>query len=159
MNTIRIFLSLAAAFNWDLQQYDVKNAFLHGDLKEEIYMSTPPGFKDSKGNKVCRLKKALYGLKQSPHAWFGRFTKVMLATRYKQSNGDHTLFIKHSTSGEATILIVYVDNIIVTRNYDKEKLSLKHCLVQEFEIKDLGKLKYFLGIEVAHSKKGIFISQ
>ena len=84
MNTVRILLSLAANCNWELQQYDVKNAFLHGDLDEEIYMSIPSGFGGVEGKKVCKLKKALYGLKQSPRAWFRRFTKVMTATGYKQ---------------------------------------------------------------------------
>ena len=122
-------------------------------------MSIPPRFSRGDGSKVCQLKKALYGLKQSPRAWFGRFSKVMIVNGYKQSQGDHTLFIKHSTSGGVTILIVYVDNIIVTGNDEKEKNNLKKHLAKEFEIKDLGKLKQFLGIEVARSKQGVFISQ
>ena len=135
-----------------MQQYDVKNVFFHGELEEEIYMSIPPRLSGSDGNKVCRLKKTLYGLKQSPSAWFGRFSKVMIANGYKQSQGDHTLFIKHSISGGVTTLIVYVNDIIVTWNDEKEKNTLKQCLAKEFEIKDLEKLKYFLGIEVARSK-------
>ena len=83
----------------------------------------------------------------------------MIANGYKQSQGDHTLFIKHSISGRVVVLIVYVDDIIVTRNDEKEKNTLKQCLAKEFEIKDLGKLKHFFGIEVARSKQGIFISQ
>lgn len=84
MNILRFLLSLAAHFSWQLQQYDVKNAFLHSDLEEEIYMSIPPGFEgEGTFNKVCRLKKALYGLKQSPRAWFGRSSTVMKATWYK----------------------------------------------------------------------------
>ena len=158
-NTTRILLSLVLNFDWELQQYDVKNAFLHGELEEEIYMSIPPGFSGSDGNKVCRLKTTLHGLKQSPRAWFGRFAKVMIANGYKQRQGDHTLFIKHSISGGVTALIVHVDDIIVTGNNEKEKNILKQCLAKEFAIKDLGKLKYFLGIEVARSKQGIFISQ
>ena len=95
MNTIRVLLSLTTNFGWNLQQFDVKNAFLHGDLEEEIYMEVPPGF-ESKEGMVCKLKKALYGLKQSPRAWFGRFAKVMTTLGYKQSQGDHTLFVRHS---------------------------------------------------------------
>ena len=153
MNTVRVLLSLAANYSWPLQQFDVKNAFLHGILEEEIYMQVPPGYGSSlETNKVCRLKKTLYGLKQSPRAWFGRFARVLIATGYRQSQGDHTLFIKHSKSGGVTALLVYVDDIIVTGDDEKEREALKQCLVREFEIKELGKLKYFLGIEVAHSQ-------
>ena len=78
INTVRVILSLAANHDWDLQQFDVKNAFLHGDLEEEIYMELPPGYdRQVATGIVCKLKKALYGLKQSPRAWFGRFTKVI----------------------------------------------------------------------------------
>lgn len=78
-------------------------------------MEVPLGFgPKTRGNVVCRLKKALYGLKQSPRAWFGRFTKVMLHMGYKQSQGDHTLFIHHSVTREVTALLVYVDDIIET---------------------------------------------
>lgn len=123
-------------------------------------MDIPPGFA-SPTNKgvVCKLKKALYGLEQSPRAWFGRFTKVMLTLGYKQSQGDHTLFIKHSALGGVCVLLVYVDDIIVTGDDLEEIGGLKQQIVKEFEITDLGKLKYFLGIEVAHSRNGIFISQ
>jgi len=160
MNTVRVILSLATNHDWDLQQFDVKNAFLHGELEEEIYMDLPPGYDGQVAvGTVCKLKKALYGLKQSPRAWFGRFTKVMINLGYKQSQEDHTLFIKHSVSGGVTILLVYVDDIIVTEDDKEDQIILSQCLATNFEIKTLGRLKYFLGIEVAHSKKGIFISQ
>jgi len=159
INTVRIILLLAAYFGWELQQFDVKNAFLHGNLEEEIYMEIPPGFESTKGgNKVCRLKKVLYGLKQSPRAWFGRLTRYDLHG-YRQSQGDHTLFIKHSQEGNLTLLLVYVDDMIVAGDDGHEKQILKEKLAAQFEMKDLGKLKYFLGIEVTYSKKGIFISQ
>ncbi|KAM1982959.1 hypothetical protein ACFX16_011426 [Malus domestica] len=79
ISTIRVLLSLAANLDWPLQQFDVKNAFLHGDLEEEVYMELPPGCKldPNQTNNVCKLKKSLYDLKQSPRAWFGRFTKSM----------------------------------------------------------------------------------
>ena len=160
MNTVRILLSLAAHSGWELNQFDVKNAFLHGDLEEEVYMEIPPRFSPKEGtSKVCRLKKALYGLKQSPRAWFGRFTKAMVHLGYKQSQGDHTLFFKHSKDGKLTILLVYVDDIIITGDDLAERQLLKEQLSTVFEMKDLGKLKYFLGIEVAYSNEGIFISQ
>ncbi|KAJ7950679.1 Retrovirus-related Pol polyprotein from transposon TNT 1-94 [Quillaja saponaria] len=96
MNSIRVLISCAANLGWDLQQLDIKNAFLHGDLAEEVYMEIPLGFSCQKTEgKVCKLKKSLYGLKQSPRAWFDRFQKAMISFGYQQSNADHTMFVKH----------------------------------------------------------------
>ncbi|KAK3037179.1 hypothetical protein RJ639_031066 [Escallonia herrerae] len=142
------------------KQFDVKNAFLHGELSEEVYMELPPGCMMPKtdSQKVCKLQKALYGLKQSPRAWFGRFTKSMRAFGYHQSNSDHTLFLKKK-QGKITALIVYVDDMVVTGNDPEEREALQGHLSREFKMKDLGPLKYFLGIEVSRSKKRIFLSQ
>jgi len=122
-------------------------------------MEGPSGFTDGfQKNAVCRLRKALYSLKQSPRAWFGRFTAAMKKYGYKQSNSDHTLFLK--TQGElVTCLIIYVDDMILTGNDEEEIMSLKEKLFEEFEMKDLGELRYFLGIEVLRTEDGIFISQ
>ena len=115
INTVRVLLSLAANLDWPLQQFDVKNAFRHGESFEEVYMDLPPRcmIPEEHCRKVCRLKKSLYGLKQSPRAWFGRFTKSMRAFGYHQSNSDHTLFLKIQL-GKITTLIVYVDDMVVT---------------------------------------------
>jgi hypothetical protein len=158
LSTVRILLSLAANLDWPLHQFDVKNAFLHGDLEEEVYMDLPPGYTASTETKVvCKLQRALYGLKQSPRAWFGRFSMAMRKYGFKQSNSDHTLFIKHRLS-KVIVLIVYVDDMIITGD-DKEEISrLQKELATEFEM-NLGGLKYFLGIEVARSNQGIFLSQ
>nr|CAD1840715.1 unnamed protein product [Ananas comosus var. bracteatus] len=159
LNTVRVLLSLAANQNWPLLQFDVKNAFLHGELSEEVYMDHPPGIPEYLNTPmVCRLKKALYGLKQSPRAWFGRFTKSMKNFGYKQSNSDHTLFLRQR-QGKITALIIYVDDMIVTGDDYDGISSLQNHLASEFEMKQLGDLKYFLGIEVARSKHGIFLSQ
>ena len=136
----------------------MKNTFLHVDLEEKVYMEGPPGLQERDPGTVCKLKKALYGLKQSPWAWFGKFSKAMKSMGYTQSRGDHTLFFKHS-SGKVTTLLVYVDDIVVTGSDMEEQQSLKRKLAEEFEIKDLGVLKYFLRIKVAYSKTGIFLSQ
>ena len=94
---LRIIITLVIHYGWDLRQYDVTNAFLHGDIEEEIYMDIPSGFKgDFAAEKVCWLKKALYGLKQSPRAWFGRFAKTVISMEYKQSSADPTLFINNT---------------------------------------------------------------
>ncbi|KAJ0694305.1 putative RNA-directed DNA polymerase [Helianthus annuus] len=159
IDTIRVLFSIAANKNWPLLQFDVKNAFLHGELKEEVYMEAPPGvMENSNPREVSRLKKSLYGLKQSPRAWFGRFTLAMKKYGFKQSNSDHTLFLKRR-NGHVTCLIIYVDHMIITGNDKEEMARLKANLFEEFEMKDLGRLKYFLGIEVLRSRQGIFICQ
>ncbi|KAI5323399.1 hypothetical protein L3X38_032471 [Prunus dulcis] len=95
LNTVRILLFLAANHDWPLLQFDVKNAFLHGDLKEEIYMDPPPGIPvTSKEGMVCKLRKSLDGLKQSLRAWFGRFAASMRKSGYVQSNSYYTLFLE-----------------------------------------------------------------
>ena len=129
-----------------------KNAFLNGDLEEEVFMNLPPGFEYTYGeNKVCRLRKSLYGLKQSPRAWFGKFEKALKGYIYQQSQVDHTMFYKRADNGKLPILIVYVDDIIITGDDSEGIQALKKNLATEFETKDLGQLKYFLGMEVARS--------
>lgn len=123
-----------------------------------MYTDIPPGFAALGDRVVCKLQKALYGLKQSPRAWFGRFSLAMKRYGFKQSNSDHTLFLKHQ--GElVTALIIYVDDMIITGNDEKEITNLQKYLATEFEMKNLGGLKYFLGIEVARSSQGISLSQ
>ncbi|WJZ84403.1 hypothetical protein VitviT2T_004009 [Vitis vinifera] len=154
INTIRVLLSLAANLDWPLQLFDMKNSFLHSELSKEVYMDLPPGCMVSKKQcqKVCKLKKSLYVLKQSPRAWFGRFTKSMRDFGYRQSNSDHTLFLKKQ-HGKITTLIVYVDDMVVTGNDPEERKALQNYLSREFEMKYLGPLKYFLGIEVSQSSE------
>jgi len=94
LNTVRVLLSIAANLDWPLHQFDVKNAFLHGDLEEEVYMDIPSGYNSNTPGTVCRLQRVLYGLKQSPRAWFGRFSVAMRKYGFQQSNSDHTLFLK-----------------------------------------------------------------
>ena len=105
------------------------------------------------------VKEGTIWVKIVPTCLVWNIPKVMIVNGYKQSQGDHTLFIKHLASGGVTTLIVYMNDIIVTGNDAKEKNTLMQCLAKKFEIKDLGKLKYFIGIEVARSKQGNFISQ
>uniref|UniRef100_A0A8R7V940 Integrase catalytic domain-containing protein n=1 Tax=Triticum urartu TaxID=4572 RepID=A0A8R7V940_TRIUA len=159
LSTVRTLISIAANQKWKLFQGDVKNAFLHGDLQEEVYMEIPPGFRSRETEgKVCRLTKALYGLKQSPRAWFGRFRKEICSMGYRQSNADHTLFFKCQCD-YITILLVYVDDIVITGNNEVEISQLKKMLAKSFEVKDMGYLHYFWGIKVAYGPKGIYLSQ
>lgn len=106
----------------------------------------------------CRLKKSLYGLKQSPRAWFDRFRQAVCDMGYTQCNGDHTVFYKHKGSF-ITIMAVYVDDIIITGDDVEEIKFLKESLGKAFEVKDLGPLRYFLGIEIVRSQKRIVLSQ
>ena len=122
-------------------------------------MKISPGFeKEERIGKVCKLHKSLYGLKQSPRAWFKKFSSTLTQFGYTQGKADHTLFIKH-TNGKIYILIVYVDDIIVTRDDIQEIAALKQKLKAEFVLKDLGTMKYFFGMEIARSKEGMIISQ
>ena len=122
-------------------------------------MEVPPGFYEEFGKgQVCRLRKTLYGLKQSPRVWFGRFCQAMFKHGFEQSHSDHTLFLK-KRNGKMTCLIIYVDDMIITGDDTEEIQNLKENLFKEFEVKDLGALKYFLGIEVLRSKHGIFLRQ
>jgi hypothetical protein len=158
ITTVRTLLAIASINSWHLHQLDVNNAFLHGDLSEDVYMSVPQGVISPKPNQVCKLLKSLYGLKQASRKWYEKLTGFLLSQGYTQSASDHSLFTLHSDS-MFTALLVYVDDVIVAGNSLTEIHKIKHTLDTEFKIKDLGQLKYFLGIEVAHSKTGISICQ
>lgn len=158
MITVRCLLALAAAQSWSLHQLDVNNAFLHGDLHEEIYMTPPPGLRRQGENLVCRLHKSLYGLKQASRQWFAKFSTAIRLAGFAQSKADYSLFT--CQKGKSfTALLIYVDDILITGNDVNAIAALKQFLHSHFRIKDLGDLKYFLGIEVSRSRKGIFISQ
>ena len=148
LTSIRLFISLAATHGWDLHELDIKNVLLHGDLAKEVYMEQPPGFvaQDEIG-RVCRLQKSLYDLKQSPRAWFSKFSEVIEKFGIQKSKSDHSIFYKNSQAS-IILLVVYVDDIIITGNDMTSISSLKSFLHGQFHTKDLGMLKYFLGVEV-----------
>ncbi|KAL5789565.1 hypothetical protein ACOSQ2_004453 [Xanthoceras sorbifolium] len=156
---VRCLLALAASNGWSIHQLDVTNAFLHGDLSEEIYMSPPPGLRrQGEDNLVCRLHKSLYGLKQASRQWFAKFSEAICSAGYVQSRADYSLFTRKQGKSFTTLLI-YVDDILITGNDPNSIAATKEFLHSNFRIKELGNLKYFLGIEVSTSKNGIFISQ
>ncbi|XP_010518640.1 PREDICTED: uncharacterized protein LOC104793917 [Camelina sativa] len=158
MTTVRSFLSVVAARNWEVHQMDVHNAFLHGDLEEEVYMTLPPGFPSRNDGKVCRLRKSLYGLKQAPRCWFAKLASSLEQYGFEQSFADYSLFIYKKNGVEIRVL-VYVDDLVITGNTVQAIEDFKKYLSTCFYMKDLGVLKYFLGIEVARSPKGIYLSQ
>jgi hypothetical protein len=158
LTTVRVLLALASIKGWHLHQLDVNNAFLHGDLQEDVYMSIPDGVHNSKPNQVCKLLKSLYGLKQASRKWYEKLTSLLVREGYKQSNSDYSLFTM-SHNNNFTVLLIYVDDIILSGTCLVEIQRIKTILDNNFKIKDLGTVKYFLGLEVAHSKQGINISQ
>ncbi|RVW60135.1 Retrovirus-related Pol polyprotein from transposon TNT 1-94 [Vitis vinifera] len=136
LNSVRLFISIAASQQWMIHQLDIKNAFLHGDIEEEVYLEQPPGFvaQGSMGSKEIQA--------------FGM----------NKSEKDHSVFYKKSAVG-IILLVVYVDDIVITGNDHAGISDLKTFMHSKFHTKDLGELKYFLGIEVSRSKKGMFLSQ
>ncbi|KAG7599419.1 Integrase catalytic core [Arabidopsis suecica] len=159
LHTVRVVLSLATNLSWDLWQMDVKNAFLQGELEDDVYMTPPPGLEDTiDPGKVWRLRKAIYGLKQSPRAWYHKLSRTLKDHGFKKSESDHTLFTLRSSQGIVVVLI-YVDDLIISGDNNEGIASTKSFLKSTFDIKDLGELKYFLGIEVCRSPEGLFLSQ
>ncbi|KAK1420482.1 hypothetical protein QVD17_22111 [Tagetes erecta] len=158
MVTIRCVMSLAVQNNWPLFQLDVDNAFLYGSLNEEVYMSLPEGYFNDSKTKVCKLVKSIYGLKQASRNWNEKLTKTLIDIGFVQSKSDYSLYVK--THGDnISILLVYVDDIILTGNNQSEIQNIKSLLSSTFRIKDLGCLKYFLGMEVLETEEGIVLNQ
>ncbi|PWA99952.1 ribonuclease H-like domain-containing protein [Artemisia annua] len=157
--TIRTVLSLATSRHWPIHQLDVKNAFLHGDLNETVYMHQPPGFRDSvHSDYVCLLKRSLYGLKQAPRAWFHRFASYITRVGFSHSRCDSSLFI-YKQGTDTAYLLLYVDDIVLTAFSDSLLQRIISSLHQEFAMTDLGPLNYFLGISVSRDSTGLFLSQ
>ena len=147
---MRLVLALAANFGWKLRQLDVKNAFFHGILQEEVYMSQPPGFLDyHHSDYVCKLHKSLYGLKQAPRAWNEKFTSFLPSLSFDTTYADSSLFVKQVGSS-VVILLLYVDDIIITGNVVSVVDDVIAALTKEFEIKDLGPLHYILGFRLVN---------
>ena len=160
MVTVRTVLTLAASKGWDVQQMDVYNAFLQGDLVEEVYMQIPQGFSHlhAGDQPVCKLLKSLYGLKQASRQWNVKLTQALLVAGFQQSHLDYSLLIKKSNEG-IVIVLVYVDDLLVTGSNITLINETKQVLKDNFKIKDLGSLRYFLGIEFARNREGIIMHQ
>nr|GFB98736.1 ribonuclease H-like domain-containing protein [Tanacetum cinerariifolium] len=142
-----------------VHQLDVKNAFLHGDLAETVYMHQHPGFRDLEHpNYVCLLQRSLYGLKQAPRAWFQRFAAYTTTVGFTPSRCDSSLFI-YKQGDDTAFLLLYVDDIVLTASFGRllqQIITSLHC---EFSMTDLGALNYFLGISVTRDSSGLFLSQ
>ncbi|KAM2889366.1 hypothetical protein FF1_012985 [Malus domestica] len=122
-------------------------------------MAQPPGFEDPKHPEfVCKLYKSSYGLKQAPKAWNERFTNFLPSLGFASTYADSSLFVKHIGT-EIVILLLYVDDIIVTGSASSQIQHVTDSLTVEFDIKDMGNLHYFLGIQIDRIGTSFFLSQ
>jgi hypothetical protein len=158
LETVRLFLALAAQEDWKVHHMDVKSAFLNGDLTEEVYVEQPIGY-EKKGaeEKVYKLKKALYGLKQAPRAWNSKLDQCLVSLGFKRCPLEHAVYTR---SSEHTNLLVgvYVDDLIITGDSTQEIEGFK-AQMKKFSMSDLGLLSYYLGIEVKQSSREISLCQ
>ena len=136
---------------------DVKNTFLNGNLSEKFYMQPPPGL-SIEPNKVCHVQCALYGLKQASRDWFAQFSSIISRLGYTASPYDSVLFIRPTDKGIISLLLC-VDNMIIIGDDLSSIQELKDFLSQQFKMKDLGHLSYFLGLEITHFTDGLYITQ
>jgi hypothetical protein len=137
----------------------VKSAFLHGELTENIYVEQPLGYHNGDNNKVYKLRKALYGLRQAPRAWYSKIESYFGFEKFEKCPSEHTLFVKYGNDSDILIESLYVDDLIFTSNSQLMINKFKESMMKQFSMTDLGKMKYFLGIEVNQTADGIFIHQ
>ncbi|KAK2998211.1 hypothetical protein RJ639_023475 [Escallonia herrerae] len=159
MVTVRTIISLAAYKGWKLWQLHVKNAFLYGELDRDVFMEQPQGFVSKQfPHYVFRLKKALYGLKQAPHAWYGKIAQYLTFCGFKVSESDSSMFVKLE-SGKRVVVLLYVDDMIITGDDNVGISCLRNDLLIRFEMKILGEIGCFLGLEIQKLEDGYFVSQ
>ena len=157
--TIRVVLTLALSRSWPIHQLDVKNAFLHGTLRETVYCIQPTGFVDSsKPNHVCRLNKSLYGLKQAPRAWHSRFASHITSLGFVEAKSDTSLFI-YCRGADMAFLLLYVDDIVLTASSPSLLHRIIAALRRAFSMTDMGPLHHFLGVSVQRRGNSLFLSQ
>ncbi|GJW70004.1 putative ribonuclease H-like domain-containing protein [Tanacetum coccineum] len=160
IEAIRLFLAYASFYGFLLvYQMDVKSAFLYGTIKEEVYVTQPPGFKDPDyPNKVYKVVKALYGLHQAPRAWYETLANYLMGNGFKRGKIDQTLFIKKQ-KGDILLVQVYVDDIIFGSTNKELCTGFEKLMKDKFQMSSMGELTFFLGLQVQQKEDGIFISQ
>ncbi|GJS25698.1 retrovirus-related pol polyprotein from transposon TNT 1-94 [Tanacetum coccineum] len=159
LEAIRIFLAFAAHMNMVVYQMDVKTAFLNGNLREEVYVSQPDGFVDPDNpNHVYKLKKALYGLKQAPRAWYDMLSSFLISQDFSKGSVDPTMFIRKE--GKELLLVqVYVDDIIFAASTPELCDLFAKIMCLKFKMSMMGKISFFLGLQIFQNPRGIFINQ
>lgn len=160
MDTDRMILALVAQRRWCVFQLDVKSTFLHGKLTENVYVEQPRGCEiKNEEHKVYKLNKALCRLKQAPRAWFSRIESYFKKEGLGKEDSEQTLFTEVNKQGKHLIISLYVEDLIYTGDDENMMVEFKESMMKEFDMMDLGKMKYFLGIEVVQFDGGIFISR
>ncbi|GJS68486.1 retrovirus-related pol polyprotein from transposon TNT 1-94 [Tanacetum coccineum] len=159
LDAIRVFLAYAAHMNMIVYQMDVKTAFLNGILREEVYVSQPDGFVDQDNlDHVYKLKKALYGLKQPPREWYDLLSKFLLSQEFSKGTVDPTLFIRRQ--GKDILLVqIYVDDIIFASTTPELCDQFSNIMCSKFKMSMMGKISFFLGLQISQSPRDIFINQ
>ncbi|GKB13134.1 retrovirus-related pol polyprotein from transposon TNT 1-94 [Tanacetum coccineum] len=159
LEAIRIFLAFAAHMNMVVYQMDVKTTFLNGNLREEVYVSQSDGFVDPDNpNHVYKLKKALYGLKQAPRAWYDMLSSFLISQDFSKGSVDPTLFIRKE--GKELLLVqVYVDDIIFVASTPELCDLFAKIMCSKFKMSMMGKISFFLGLQIFQNPRGIFINQ
>ena len=131
----------------ELKQLDVKTAFLHGDLKEEIYIDQLEGFKvKGKEHMICKLKKSMYSLKQASRQWYKKFDSFMVGHEYTRINADHCAYVRKFPNDKFVILLLYVDDMLIVGQDVGVIGNLKKDLFKSFDMKDLGPARQILGM-------------
>ncbi|KAH9725713.1 hypothetical protein KPL70_007982 [Citrus sinensis] len=162
LTTVRIVLAMCSTFDLHLEQLDVKTAFLHGELEEEIYMLQPEGFAEiGKENLVCKLNKSLYGFKQAPRCWYKRLDSFIMSLGYNRLSSDHCAYYKRFEDNDFIILLLYVDDMLIAGPNKDRIQELKAQLAREFEMKDLGPANKILGMQIHRDRNNrkIWLSQ
>nr|GEW93295.1 hypothetical protein [Tanacetum cinerariifolium] len=153
------FFAFVAHKNMVIYQIDVKTAFLNGNLREEVYVSQPDGFVDPDNpNHVYKLRKSLYGLKQSPRAWYDMLTSFLISQDFSKGSVDPTLFI-HRNENDLLLVQICVDDIIFAASTPELCDLFSKIMCLKFKMSMMGKILFFLGLQISQSPKGIFINQ
>ena len=160
METIRTVLAVAAQMELQVFQLDVKAAFLSGELEEEVYVKQPPSYvHKGKEDKVYHLKKALYELKQALRAQTSKLDSYFQQNGFQRSPSEPLLYVKKKGIKDFLLVCLYVDNLIYVGKNPEMVAKFKEAIMKEYEMTNLGPMKYFLGIQVRQCKGEIFISQ
>ncbi|GJT23782.1 retrovirus-related pol polyprotein from transposon TNT 1-94 [Tanacetum coccineum] len=159
IEAIRIFVANVAHKNMTIYQMDVKMAFLNGELKEVVYVSQPEGFVDQDNpSHVYKLKKALYGLKQAPHAWYDMLSSFLISQQFSKGAVDPTLFTRHA-GNDILLVQIYVDDILFASMNTAMCNEFANQMTNKFKMSMMGKMSFFLGLQISQSPRGIFINQ